>query len=335
MRITDENKYDMSKDFVVKMMKLIETQLDSIEGLGPGRRVNFKKALAIELINMTTFLPTSPVVVTSVYSPQAFVTPPTETPMENSHIPTEVVAQLEAIGYSGYADTILSLISLPENSTTSWWTNYNFAKCLGDGRGWTVSLFGACSGTGDLLMILAELQKINQNHKLCKYIRPMANTFGDDITGLENLGKDIVYMGDDEEWQRAVWKVYIKLYWTFANDFASKTGTCEKRPGPKLTLPVTRGFIVDTAINHGPDLMSLTPILRKMKNKSEPDELRWILDFVEARRQLLRAGYQSLDISGTGDRCVLWADIIKSGNLHLQRPINCANGYWGRYKKIE
>ena len=335
MRITNENNNELMKDFVHKMTTLVEKHLNSIEGLGPGRRANFKKALANDLINTTTYSHELPVVATPPDPPD---TPVVVTPLSSiseTHIPSEVLARLETIGYGEHADTILSLISLPENSTTSWWTNYNFAKCLGDGRGWTVSLFGACSGTGDLLMILGELQKINPNHKLCKYIRPMMNTFGDDITGLENLGKDIVYMGDDEEWQRAVWKVYIKLYWTFANDFASKTGTCENRPGPRMTLPVTRGFIVDTAINHGPDLMSLTPILRKMKNKSEPDELRWILDFCEARRQLLRAGYQSLDISGTGDRCVLWADIIRSNNLHLKRPINCTNGYWGRYKKIE
>jgi hypothetical protein len=163
----------------------------------------------------------------------------------------------------------------------------------------------------------------------------MKKTFGDDITGLENLGKDIVNMGDDKEWQRAVWKIYIHMYWTFANDFSNKTGSAATRPGPKMTLPVTRGFVVDVAINHGPDLSSFMPILRKMRNKSEPDELRWCLDFCEARRQLLKAGYQSLDTSGTGDRCILWSDIIKSGNVRLKRPMTVYNGYWGRGKTIK
>jgi len=332
MRITDENKAFLMQDFVAKMMVLVETQLDSIDNLGPGRRENFKKALSKELVKPITPIPSEPT--PTKPEPPVIVTPPTSP--SDTHIPADVVAQLESIGYDEYmADTILSLISLPENSTTSWWTNYNFAKCLGDGRGWTVSLFGACSGTGDLVLILEELQKINPNHKLCKYIHPMKKTLGDDITGLENLGKDIVNMGDDKEWQCAVWKVYIRLYWNFANDFSSKTGSCDKRPGAKMTLPVTRGFIVDVAINHGPDLMSMTPILRKMKNKSELDELKWILDFCDARRQLLKAGYQSLDTSGTGDRCVLWSDIIKSGNVNLKRPIECHAGYWGRYKTIK
>ena len=49
MRITDENKFELMNDFVVKMMALAESHLDSIIGIGPGRRENFKKALSKEL----------------------------------------------------------------------------------------------------------------------------------------------------------------------------------------------------------------------------------------------------------------------------------------------
>lgn len=310
MQITDENKLELMSKFVDGMFSLINKELDSIDGLEPGRRSNFKKALAVMLIDNSQII--------------------------SSHIPRNIITPLEEIGFKEQdADTILSLVSLPENSTISWWDNYNFAKRLGDGRGWTVGIFGACSGTGDLIMILEELQQINPSHILCKYIRPMKKTIGDDITGLENLGQDIISLGDDKEWQQAVWHVYIKLYWNFARDFAEKTGRCDKRPGAILTKSAIKGFIVDTAINHGPDMMSIIPILRKMKNKSETDEVKWILDFCEARRLLLKAGYQGLDSSRTGDRCTLWANIIKSNNIDLKRPITCANGYWGKYKTIE
>jgi len=309
MQITDENKLELMTIFVDDMCSIINEELDSIDGLGPGRRSNFKKALAAMLID----------------KPQIIF----------SHIPKNIIPTLEDIGFDEQsADTILSLVSLPENSTTSWWNNYNFAKKLGDGRGWTVGIFGACSGTGDLVMILEELQHIDPSHKLCKYIHPMKKTIGDDMTGLENLGKDIMLLGDDDKWQQAVWHIYIKIYWAFAKDFADKTGQCEKRPGPRLTKNSIRGFILDTAINHGPGIMGITPILRKMKNKSETDEIKWFLDFCEARRLLLKAGYQNLDSSKTGDRCTLWATIVKSGNLDLKRPITCSRGYWGS-KTIE
>ena len=61
-------------------------------------------------------------------------------------------------------DTILSLISLPENSRIQWWENYNYIENLHDGRGYTVSIFGATSGTGDLLDVFDKLRKRNSMH---------------------------------------------------------------------------------------------------------------------------------------------------------------------------
>lgn len=310
MSITAENKKEIIDEYVKKMLEIAETELDNIarkySGLGSNRRMQCKSALASELTKEPVMIPKS-------------------TKNEKTHIPNDVVPQLALLGFSEEnADTILSLICLPENSSTEWWKQYNYAEILHDGRGWTVTLYGACSGTGDLLMILKELEKINPKHPLLKYIKPMEKVKGDDIRGLENLGRDINNLGDDREWQSAVWKIYIKLYWNFARNFADKL---VNRPGPRLTSPLTRGFMVDTALNHGPDLSSFAPILKKMKNPNEQDEKTWFLDFCEARRQLLKSGFEDLDTSGTGDRAVLWA--MLTGNPNLTRPIKCYNGYWG------
>jgi hypothetical protein len=315
--ITDENKPQLITAFVQKMSKITEDELNNIgrqyKGLGPNRRQQFKNALAVELEKQQ---PTPP-------------TPTPPTPSTDTRIPNNVVDPLNTLGFTEeQADTILSLISLPENSNLEWWKNYNYASQLKDGRGWTVTLYGACSGTGDLLMILEELQKINPDHKLVKYIKPMKKTRGDDVTGLENLGKDINGLGDDKEWREAVWKIYIQLYWSFARDFADKKGSAANRPGPKLTSPLTCGFMVDTALNHGPDIESFGPILKKMQNKNESNEEKWFLDFCEARRQLLKAGYQDLDTSKTGDRCTLWANLFKTENVKLTRSMKLYKGYW-------
>ncbi|ABT14792.1 hypothetical protein NY2A_B393L [Paramecium bursaria Chlorella virus NY2A] len=311
IEITEDNKSKIQNDFVSKLMKIIEQELDAMtkkySGLGPGRQTNFKKALSRAL---------------------------EETPVNtavNTHIPSHVEASLKQFRFSvENADTILSLISLPENSTIEWWKNYNYAEYLKDGRGWTVTLYGACSGTGDLLMILEALQKINPKHPLVKFIPAMRKTKGDDIRGLENLGKVINGLGDDKEWQEAVWEIYIKLYWTFATDFADKKNSAKNRSGPILTSTLTRGFMVDVSLNHGANIESFEPILKNMKNRNEKDEGKWFLDFCEARRKLLKSGFQQLDTSKTGDRCTLWANIFKSGNVGLKRPITCYSGYWGK-----
>lgn len=309
--IDDSNKNRLIKEYVDKMICKAEEELDSINsqysGLGPNRRQQFKNALSKELLKSST--------------------PPTPPPSPDTHIPVDVVPQLSTLGFTEEAaDTILSLISLPENSTTEWWKQYNYAELLRDCRGWTVTLYGACSGTGDLLMILNELQKLNPKHKLVKYIAPMKKVKGDNIKGLENLGKDINSLGDDTEWQSAVWKIYIQLYWNFARNFSDKL---VNRPGPKLTSPLTRGFMVDTALNHGSDMSSFSPILKGMKNQNETDEKKWFLDFAESRRKLLKSGFQSLDTSKTGDRCTLWTKLMDDGNVNLVRPIKCFRGYWG------
>ena len=34
------------------------------------------------------------------------------------------------------------------------------------------------------------------------------------------------------------------------------------------------------------------------------------------------------DTSKTGDRCVLWSQILGEGNVTLDLPIKCYGGYW-------
>jgi hypothetical protein len=43
-------------------------------------------------------------------------------------------------------NTTLKLISWPENGTRQWWKHYNFIQDIHDHRGYTVTIFGACSG---------------------------------------------------------------------------------------------------------------------------------------------------------------------------------------------
>jgi hypothetical protein len=222
------------------------------------------------------------------------------------------------------------MISLPENSSLTWWDNYNYAERLRDGRGWTVTLYGACSGTGDLLLILEYLQGINPKHPLVRFIPAMKKTKGDNVKGLEDFGDVLSEVGDDKEWQEAVWRIYIDMYWKFAADFSDKTNSAKNRPGAKLTSPLTRGFMVDTALNHGADMESFSGIIKRMKNANEMNEEKWFFDFCETRRKMLKDGVGDLDTSRTGDRCVLWGNILKEGNEELKRPIECYNGYWGK-----
>lgn len=228
-------------------------------------------------------------------------------------------------------DTTLQLISLAENGEPQWWKHYNYIERLGDGRGYTVTIFGACSGTGDLKLIFDELAEIAPEHPLLKYRGALAKCRDENVSGIQGLLKDIPRLGEDDAWRKAVWRVYIALYWKFAVAFCTKTKKCEKRPGPVLTTPLAKGFMVDTAINHGADLGSFTKIVKRMQRADAVDEAAWLADFMEARRKMLKSGYEDLDTSRTGDRCKLWSALLKAHNVTLARPINAYGGYWGKF----
>jgi hypothetical protein len=234
-------------------------------------------------------------------------------------------------------DVVLQLISLPENGHPRWHANYDYIEFLGDGRGFTVTLYGACSGTGDLAMIFDELARISPRSAACDelltYHDQLRKKRGDDIKGIEPIKRIIQTLGDDPAWRKAVWKVYVKLYWRFAMDWADKRGACARRPGPVLALPVSRGFMVDVAINHGADYESVMEIVKRMPEgaRNDKNELTWLRAFADARQAMLRSGYQHLDTSRTGDRCQLWKALAASGNTALTTPFKAHSGYWGSY----
>ena len=261
---------------------------------------------------------------------------PAPTAAAATPIPAASVREIQALmGLTPeQANVTLQLISLAENGEPRWWNHYGYLERLGDGRGYTATIFGACSGTGDLAMVLDELADIAPGHALLQYRAALKKCKGERVDGIQGMLGAVPRLNGDEAWRRAVWAVYLKLYWKFAAAFAAKTGECARRPGPPLTTALAKGFLVDTAINHGADMGSFRPILDRMDKAAdgvdEADEADWLRRFVGARKRLLKSGFQDLDTSGTGDRCALWMRLLKEGNLALRPPIKARAGYWGR-----
>ena len=255
-------------------------------------------------------------------------------------------------------DTTQSLVACPENGSSKWNLFLNYIEYGDDAalRGYTATIFGACSGTGDLYKVFKKLQTINPRHPLCKYVDALKKTKRGDMSGIDGLAHvhgdptkakanwkawtsngrthlDHIH-GDlaqlplsDEDWARAVWSVYDAEYWKSAADFCLKRKECKSRPGPVLKTPLALGFMVDTSLNHGPawywkEEATWQRIFSNMKHPDESDEAKWLADFVEARRQVLRSGFMGLDWSKTGDRCSIWKDLLTTRNWTLTRPIH-------------
>lgn len=255
-------------------------------------------------------------------------------------------------------DTIMRLVSLPENGSSQWWDFYNYIEYGDDAsiRGFTTTIFGATTGTGSLLKVFDTLAKIHPAHPLLKYHGALRKASGGSIKGLEGLAhvdgdptkarpKYDAYTPDgrthldhiqgdlarlpntDPSWRLAVWQAFVDLNWKSAVDFCAKTNDCVARPGPRLTSPLAKGFIVDTSLNHGDarywnDADTWKCIWKEMKNPQTEDETVWLRQFMKARRKVLKSGYAGLDWSKTGDRCLLWLHLLKTKNTELTRPIH-------------
>lgn len=256
---------------------------------------------------------------------------------------------------------IMSLVSLPENGNTNWWQYYNYIEYGDDAaiRGYTATIFGATTGTGSLLQVFNHLRYIDPGHPLLKYHAALRTANRGDIRGLEGLAHvggdptkakanydawkpnsrahldhirgDLATLSlEDTAWQRAVWAAFIDLNWETAADFCAKRGPCASRPGPVLTTPLAKGFIVDMSLNHGDcrywnDAPTWTKVMKAMTRPQATDPDAWLRDLMAARRDVLRSGFEGLDWSRTGDRCALWLALLDAGNVELRPPIRAAN----------
>lgn len=215
-------------------------------------------------------------------------------------------------------DTIMSLVSIAENGNIFWWTHYDYCENIHDKRGLTCMFFGACSGTGDLLMVFQELKKINPNHGLVKYIPVLIKVNGTDSEqGLQGLATDIKKYCDTD-YQLAQWNICYKLYWKPVIDFSNKN---------KITNAITIGELYDTCINFG-NISTITSRVKSPLPINGGNESKWLAEFLDVKQYWITVVDKSLN-SGQPDRCILWRNIID--NVNLTRPINNLVCYGGKF----
>ena len=313
---------------------------------------------------------------TPVEPPINPITPPVEPPIEPSppevpkpnfahpNVPTQALERIWTLTgmVPSQVDTVMSLVSCAENGSSNWPIFYNYIEYGHDAniRGYTTTIFGACSGTGSLRTVFEHLKEVNPSHPLVvKYWDAMQRVSGghfNGITGLAHVGGDhtkaVPNWGkwtrngrthldhiegdlaklplDDQDWRLAVWSAFINLNWESVTEFCAKTGMASNRPGPIINSALGKGIMVDTSVNHGDaSHWESSPtwkiIFEKMGNVQGLNEKAWLVEFLQARKQVLHSGYKQLDWSKSGSRCDIWLKLIAEDNMDLSRPINIAN----------
>lgn len=90
----------------------------------------------------------------------------------------------------------MELVSSAENSTLDWRREYGYIQDIGDGRGYTAGLIGFCSGTGDMLQIVAAYRRSRPGNVLARFLPALRAVNG--TASHKGLGRPFV-----RAWKRA------------------------------------------------------------------------------------------------------------------------------------
>ncbi|KAJ3399439.1 chitosanase [Chytriomyces confervae] len=230
------------------------------------------------------------------------------------------LTQLQAYG-------IMSLVWVAENSegnldgVVPWYKAYSYIQNIGDGRGFTTNIVGFCSGTGDLLVFLQNLQKISPCHPLTKYI-PDVRILSDNpalngnLNGLKGLPQLVLAYGGgpngdgpiDPAYVEATWKTLTTVgdsgYWGTAMDYSRKYF---------LSLPISKGQLYDIGLNAG--IGGLDTVLRRVTTppptpatSGKDAEVKWLLN-LQAEWIKYIAETPSIN-DGQLDRGLMWQHLV-------------------------
>ncbi len=257
--------------------------------------------------------PASPIIGKSILLPTQS---PSQTPdakpsstqamWKDTHIPFPLPGGLTP----NQADTILSLVSIAENSTTSWWDHYNYIEDIGDGRGYTLNIVGFCTGTGDFLWLVEDLQKFSPTHPLVKFLPALRAVNGSSShVGLKGLPELIATLGTDPDYLRATWDAILYFYWTPAMDAANRLG---------LTTALSKGQLYDINLNAG--TLNLTKKVRALPPSKGGNEKTWLAELQTLWLTHITVVDSSLN-SSQPDRALMWNSLLSKGNFSLSRPL--------------
>ncbi|KAJ3023307.1 UNVERIFIED_CONTAM: hypothetical protein HDU68_008671 [Siphonaria sp. JEL0065] len=255
---------------------------------------------------------------------------------------------------------ILSLVWVAENSVSNydgvipWFNAYPYIQNIGDGRGYTTNIVGFCSGTGDLLDMLTNLQKLEPCNPLLEYVPDIAALSAAEsgnLTGLSGFAELVVQQGGgptgtgpiNPNYVEATWQTLMKPgsasgYWGNAMELSRKY---------HLSLPISKGQLFDISLNAGTDiavaLAKNVSVKAPTRHQSGGEqEVKWLLALQKAWIKYIIATPDIDD--GQTDRGILWQHLANPKNktlntygqigalnkkpkLHLELPlsVNCYN----------
>ena len=215
-------------------------------------------------------------------------------------------------------DTVFSLVSSAENSTTDFNTEYGYIEDIGDGRGYTCGIIGFTSATGDLLdVVRLYVELAPNNNPLKPYVPALEAAVGSDTHA--GLGSGFV----------SAWKTACKTSQMIEAQNAILNEqymlpAVNSAQGDGLS-PLGQYIYYDALVVHGPgnDADSFGGIrAAALKSARTPaqggDEATYLSAFLDARTKVMLKEEAHSDLS----RINVQRTFIKEKKWDLSRPLS-------------
>ncbi|AEV88459.1 chemotaxis protein [Actinoplanes sp. SE50] len=210
-------------------------------------------------------------------------------------------------------ETAFQLVSSAENSTLNWRGEYGYLEDLGDGRGYTGGIIGFCSGTDDMLAVVADYVRRKPSNVLAPYLPALRGVDGTDSHRGLDPGFPAAWRAaaKDPVFQKTQQDARDRMYFTPAVHLAESDGL----------RALGQFAYYDAAVMHG--ISGLRAIReRAVRARSTPsqggDEISYLEAFLDSRDVEMRqeAAHSDTTRVDTAQRVFL-----KGSNLDLDTPL--------------
>ncbi len=214
----------------------------------------------------------------------------------------------------------MQLVSSAENSSLDWRAQYGYIEDVKDGRGYTGGIIGFCSGTGDMVELVAAYNQLHPGNVLSKYYNTLvslANAESASHSGLDpNFTKDWKTAASDPYFQQAQDNERDRVYFNPSVNQAIADGV----------HALGQFIYYDAMVMHGPgsDAASFGGIraaaLRKAKSPAQGgNETVYLNAFLDARKAAMLSEDDHNETSRVDTEQRVF---LNAGNLNLNTPLS-------------